>query len=44
MFPLQGSSKGNISINTDGCQNHDPFLGVHIKGDVEIDTDIDTDS
>ena len=27
-----------------GCQNYGPFLGVHIKEDIDIDVDIDTDS
>ena len=27
-----------------GCQNYGPFLGVHIKGDIEKDVDIDTES
>ena len=26
------------------CQNCGPFLGVHIKEDIDIDVDIDTDS
>ena len=24
-----------------GCQNYGPLLGVHIKGDMDIDADID---
>ena len=49
-FPLKGSFKGNLRIDTDsvcivgGGQNYGPFLGVHIKGDIDIDVDIDTDS
>ena len=27
-----------------GCQNYGPFLGVHIKGDIDINVGIDTDS
>ena len=27
-----------------GYQNSGPFLGVHIKGDIDIDVDMDTDS
>ena len=29
--------------HTDGCQNYGPFF-VHIKGHIDIDVDIDTDS
>ena len=43
-FPLKDSYKGNISIEMGGCQNYGAFLGVHIKGDTEIDVEIDTDS
>ena len=43
-FPLKGSFKGNIGIDIDGCQNFGPFLEVHIKGDVDIAAEIDTDS
>ena len=27
-----------------GCQNYGPFLGVHIKSDIDIDVDMDTNS
>ena len=42
-FPLKGSFKGNIDIDIGGCQNlMVPFLGVHIKGDMDIDVDTDS--
>ena len=27
-----------------GCLNHGPFLGVHIRGGIDIDVGIDADS
>ena len=35
---------GSRCNNMGGCQNCGPFLGVHIKGDMDIDVDIDADS
>ena len=33
-----------VGLLLGGCQNYGPFLGVHSKGDIDIDVYVDTDS